>query len=220
MASAEIVAEYATGKRVVAETRPFMARQAVDPDSALVTLIRRGDAGAAEALVEAYGARVYRLAVRITGNHADAEEVMQDSLWSVLRKIDTFRGASAFGSWLYRIAANAAYQKVRGRRRHEMSIEEVLPAFHEDGSYAEPIDDWSPLVDDPCQRIEIRQALEEALAALSTDDRVAVLLHDVEGFKITEVAAMLGMSPVNVKSHLHRARLFLRRRLAASLSCV
>ena len=98
----------------VDEQRPLFRRSAIDPDATLVEQLREGDAGAAEALVDAYGDRVYRLAIRITGNASDAEEVVQDTLWTVSRKIDTFRGAAAFRSWLYRITANYAYQKVRG----------------------------------------------------------------------------------------------------------
>src|SRR6266566_3327803 len=106
----------------VAERAPLFPRKAIDPDAALVAQIRRGEAGAVEGLVGAYGDRVYRLAIRITGNASDAEEVAQDALWAVSRKIDTFRGTSAFGSWLYRITANAAYQKLRktGSQRHEV----------------------------------------------------------------------------------------------------
>jgi RNA polymerase sigma-70 factor (ECF subfamily) len=168
--------------------------------------------------VDAYGSRVYRLAVRVTGNASDAEEVVQDALWSAVRKIDTFRGESAFGSWLYRIVANAAYQKLRGqRRRCEISLDDVLPAFHEDGAHAAPIDDWSPKVSDPAHRIEIRQALSTALDGLSASDRTAVILRDAEGFSIAEVAATLGLSIANAKTRVHRARLFLRQRLSASL---
>src|SRR5258705_2259238 len=83
------------------------------PEGELVERLRRREADAAEALVTAYGDRVYRLALRITGNPSDAEEVVQDAFWTVTRKIDTFRGDAAFGSWLYRITANAAYQKLR-----------------------------------------------------------------------------------------------------------
>jgi len=85
----------------------------VDPDGALVAALRRGDPTAAEDLVAAYGNRAYRLAWRITGSAQDAEEAVQDAFLSVTRKIDTFRGESAFGSWLYRIVANAAYQRCR-----------------------------------------------------------------------------------------------------------
>src|SRR3989475_8203538 len=131
-----------------------------DGDGDLVEALRRDEPLAAERLVTRYGERAYRLASRIAGNRQDAEEVVQDAFWAAVRKIDSFRGDSAFGSWLYRIVANAAYQKLRGqRRRSEISLDDVLPAFHEDGAHAAPIADWSPKVNDPARRIEIRQAL-------------------------------------------------------------
>ena len=78
-----------------------------DRDAELVERLRRQEPGAPEDLVATYGDRVYRLAIRITGNEQDAEEVVQDALWTAARKIDTFKGESAFGSWIYRITANA-----------------------------------------------------------------------------------------------------------------
>jgi hypothetical protein len=92
MNSTASVVERTYQKRGVNEQHPLFLREAIDPDAALVEQLRGGDAGAAEALVGAYGDRVYRLAIRITGNAADAEEVVQDTLWAVTRKIDTFRG--------------------------------------------------------------------------------------------------------------------------------
>src|SRR5205823_7780993 len=101
-----------------------------DRDLDLLGALRRRDPTAAERLVTTYGERAYRLAASITANAQDAEEVVQDVFWTVVRKIDTFRGESAFGSWFYRIVANAAYQKLRGRsRRRELSWEEVMPVF-------------------------------------------------------------------------------------------
>src|ERR1700736_3305422 len=87
-----------------------------DRDATLVAQLRGREAGAAEELVGAYGDRVYRLAIRITGSPSDAEEVTQDALWTASRKIDSFRGAAAFGSWLYRMTPNTANQTLRGRR--------------------------------------------------------------------------------------------------------
>jgi RNA polymerase sigma-70 factor, ECF subfamily len=218
MGCAEIVAERTFREPGMVGMHPPFARKVIDPDAALVEQLRREDAGAAEALVDAYGSRVYRLAVRVTGNASDAEEVVQDALWTVVRKIDTFRGDSAFGSWLYRIVANAAYQKVRSRRRHsEVSLDDVLPSFHEDGDHAAPIDDWSPKVSDPCRQTEVRRALTAALDALPPDARAAVILRDVEGLSMAELAAALGLTVTNAKTRVHRARLFLRQHLAVSL---
>ena len=112
---------------------PYRHRKAIDPDIGLVEQLRGEDPTAAEALVDVYGDRGYRLALRITGNVSDAEEVVQDALLTVVRKIDTFRGEAAFGSWLYRIVANAAYQKVAGqRRRSEISFGEAHSVSFED----------------------------------------------------------------------------------------
>src|SRR2546426_4692799 len=121
-----------------------------DRDLDLLDALRRREPMAAECLVTRYGERGYRLARRITGNGQDAEEVVQDAFWTVVRKIDTFRGESAFGSWLYRIVANAAYQKLRGRPggRRELSLDELLPFFDDSGRVT-PTADWSPRVDDP-----------------------------------------------------------------------
>ena len=96
--------------QLVLERQPRCSteRRRIDRDDDLLDALRSGDPRAAECLVSRYGERAYRLARRITGNGQDAEEVVQDAFWSVVRKIDTFRGDSAFGSWLYRIVANAA----------------------------------------------------------------------------------------------------------------
>jgi RNA polymerase sigma-70 factor (ECF subfamily) len=202
-------------------TRPKRTDQAdvpakVDRDRQLVEALRRREPAATERLVATYGDRAYRLAIGISGSAQDAEEVVQDAFWTVVRKIDTFRGESAFGSWFYRIVANAAYQKVRRRpgRRGEISLDEVLPLFHESGQHAALIADWSRSVDDPSRQTELRMALTAALAELPPHHRTAVILHDVEGLSNLEVAETLGLGVCNVKSRVHRARLFLRKRLA------
>jgi len=188
----------------------------VDRDRGLVEALRRGESTAPERFVTAYGDRAYRLAIRITGTAQDAEEVVQDAVWTVIRRIDTFRGESAFGSWFYRIVANAAYQKLRGRRgrRSEISLDEVLPLFHENGEHATPIADWSPSLDDASRQTELRLALTAAIEELPPSYRSVLILHDVEGLSNIEAAETLGLSVPNVKSRVHRARLFLRKRLA------
>ena len=192
-------------------------RPTVDRDADLVEGLRRQEAGAAETLVAAYGDRVYRLAIRITGNSSDAEEVVQDALWAATRKIETFRGAAAFGSWVYRITANAAYQKRRGRRveRNGTSWDELGPSFDELGQHVQPGIDWSPRLHDPVLQAELHSVLRAAIDELPEEHRATFLLHDVEGLSNSEIAETLQIKPATVKSRVHRARLFLRARLAA-----
>ena len=188
----------------------------VDRDAELVAALRRQDPTAPEALVTTFGDRVYRLAIRITGNEQDAEEVVQDALWTAARKIDTFKGESAFGSWLYRITANAAYQKLRSRqsKRQEISWEDLLPTFDEMGAHAEPVRDWSARAEEPALQTELRTVLTTAINDLPGDYRTAFLLHDVEGLSNPEIAETLHISLPAVKSRVHRSRLFLRSRLS------
>ena len=188
----------------------------VDRDAALLEGLRRGDAAAPELLLDTYGDRVYRLAIRITGNEQDAEEVAQDALWTAARKIDSFKGASAFGSWVYRITANAAYQKLRGRRgrRNEVLWDDLQPAFDEHRQHAEPVADWSGKVEEPALQTELRTVLTTAINDLPADYRTSFLMHDVEGLSNPEIAETLHLSLPAVKSRVHRSRLFLRERLS------
>ena len=191
-----------------------------DRDGQLVEALRLREPTAAERLVATYGDRGYRLAAGITGNGQDAEEVVQDACWSVVRKIDTFRADAAFGSWFYRIVANAAYAKLRSRqnRRGDLSLDDVLPFFDEDGRHASSTVDWSSSVDDPAVQMELREALTEAIAELPDLYRTAVMLRDVEGLSLVEIAHVLGVTVANVKTRVHRARLFLRKRLGEVLT--
>ncbi len=188
----------------------------VDGDAGLVEALRREDPEAPELLVERFGDRVYRLALRITGSNEDAEEAAQDALWTAARKIQMFKGESAFGSWLYRITANAAYQKLRSRRAKaaEIALDDVLPAFDDAGRHFEPMDDWSNRVDEKALQGELRRALADAIGALPPDYRTALVLHDVEGLSNPDIAEALGISLPAVKSRVHRSRLFVRKRLA------
>jgi len=191
-----------------------------DQDHELVEALRLHEPTAAERLVATYGDRAYRLARGITGNAQDAEEVVQDVVWTVVRRIDTFRGESAFGSWLYPIVTNAAYQKVRGRqsRRAELSLDDVLPLFDERGRHVAPVADWSARVEDPAVQTDLRVALTSAIDELPTDYRTALLLRDVEGLPHLQVAEVLSLSVPTVKSRVHRARLFLRKQLGDTMT--
>ena len=192
----------------------------IDQAGSLVEALRRGESTAAEDLVAVYGDRACRLAMRITRNAHDAEEAVQDAFLSVIRKIDSFRGDAMFGSWVYRIVANAAYQCSRKRRRREadVSLDNLLPAFDGHGRHVAPLTDWSWIVDDPSRHTELRILLSAAIEELPADYRAVVVLRDVEGFSHREIAESLGLTVVNVKMRVHRARLFLRKRLEEHFS--
>jgi RNA polymerase sigma-70 factor (ECF subfamily) len=195
-------------------------RPKLDRDAALLEALRAEDPAAAELLVDTYGDRVYRLTYRITGSNEDAEEATQDALWTAARKIASFKGESQFGSWLYRIAANAAYQKLRSRKAkaHEIALDDVLPAMDGEGLHFEPMDDWAPRVDDNAANGELRDVLEKAIEELPPDYRTALVMHDVEGMPNPDIAETLGISLPAVKSRVHRSRLFVRKKLAGYLA--
>ena len=188
----------------------------IDRDSQPIEALRLREPTAAEGLVATYGERAYRLTIGITGNKQDAEEAVQDAFWSVIRKIDTFRGESAFGSWVYRIVSNAAYAKVRRRPQAigERAIDEALPAFDENGRHAGPLVDWSSRIDDPAVQTELRTVLSSALSELPAGYRAVIVMHDVEGWSMAEVANCLGITVATAKTRAHRARLLLRQRLS------
>jgi RNA polymerase sigma-70 factor, ECF subfamily len=194
--------------------------RARDADRDLLHALRQREPIAAERLVTTYGQRAYRLAARITGHGPDAEEVVQDALWSAVRNIDGFRGESAFGSWLYRIVANAAYEKLRARqkRRHDVSWDDVLPVFDGEHGTMAPVTDWSPRVDDPAIGTELRMMLTAAINELPAAYRTVLVMRDVEGLSNGDIAGLLALSVPLVKTRVHRARLFVRRQLDRDLA--
>ncbi|MBI4588383.1 MAG: sigma-70 family RNA polymerase sigma factor [Candidatus Rokubacteria bacterium] len=196
---------------------------AVPAESQLVERLRAGDAGALEALMDRYGSRVWRLAFGITRNEADAEEVMQDVFLNLYRKIDAFEGRATLGTWIYRVAANAALIKHRGKRFElEVALEEQLPTFkadgHREGDRAWVLADWSNTPEEQLLSDETRSALNRAIDALPDHYRAVLVLRDVEGLSNEEVAETLDESVATVKSRLHRARMALREQLSRSLA--
>jgi len=190
-----------------------------DRDWSLIDALRQREPIAAERLVATYGDHAYRVAIRITGNAQDAEEVVQDAFWSVVRKIDSFRGAAAFGSWLYRIVVNAAYHTRRrghGRRR-DRALAEASPVLDRDGRHQEPVADWSARLDNPSAQSELRLVLT-AIDELPPEYRTLVVLRDVEGLSHREISEVLGITVSCAKTRVHRARLFLRQQLAEYLA--
>jgi RNA polymerase sigma-70 factor (ECF subfamily) len=186
-------------------------------DAELVERVKQGDEAAFVALLEHHQEKVYRLAWNMTRHAQDAEDVTQDVFLTVYRKIGSFDGRAAFGTWLYRVATNTALMKLRARRgAREIPVEETGPTFRSDGHHARPVADWSALPEDQLLSTERRRMLAEGIEALPSDYKAAVVLRDIEGLSNQEAAEVLGESVAAVKSRLHRARLALRERLAAS----
>jgi len=192
-------------------------------DFDLLASLRRGDVGALKALADRYAPTIYRLAFGVTRNQADAEEVLQDVLLTLARKGATFEGRSALGSWIYRVATNAALNKRRGKRRElETPLEELLPTFEADGHRAGDrtylLADWSQNPEEELLSGERRRVLEQTIDSLPDHYRIVLVLRDVEDLSNEEVAALLDESVPSVKSRLHRARMVLREQLTRVLA--
>lgn len=187
-------------------------------DRTLLDKAVAGDAGALEALMARHAGRVYRLAYGITRNPADAEEVVQDVFLTVVRKGGSFEGQAALATWMYRVTMNAALNRRRGKRRElEVSLEEHLPHYTEDGHRAgdrsDLLVDWSSTPEERVLSGESRRVLENAIDSLPDHYRAVLVLRDVEDLSNEEVASIVGDSLASVKSRLHRARMALREQL-------
>lgn len=180
-------------------------------DIDLVESFRAGESASFLELLNRYTQKVHNLAMRITRNPEDAEEVLQDVFVTVYKKIDKFEGKSAFSSWLYRITVNTSFMKLRKRRQnHSVSLEEISPSVRE--SWVSDRSDQSD-INFICSRHELRNELERAVSKLPGEYRVIFVLRDIDGLSNQEVGEILNLSVPAVKSRLHRSRLMLRKRL-------
>lgn len=191
----------------------------IKDDSELIERLQNGDEGALEDLFNLYSPKLYNVANRILGDVADTQEVIQDVFWTAYRKAKTFRGAAQLSTWLYRLTVNAALGRIRrSKKAKEIEYDEFLPKFQEDGHHAvRPVVDWSNALEENCARREIQEFLKQALDLLTPLDRSIVILSDLEGLSDKEIAAAVSITVPAVKTRLHRARLFLRGKLAVSL---
>jgi len=168
-----------------------------------------------EIVFREYAPRIYHIARRMLGNDADAEDVTQDVLLQVIRKLDTYRGDAQLSTWLHRVTVNAALayrQKRTNRQRREMNEapDQVLESAPANG----PVRRWSVGPDEPVLAAEQAAVIEKAIEELPVPFRDVYILADVEGLQNSEIADMLGLSVPAVKSRLHRARMRMRDSLA------
>jgi RNA polymerase sigma-70 factor (ECF subfamily) len=188
-------------------------------DRRLVAGLQAGDPAAVQELARRYGPRIQQLAMRHMKNREDAEEVTQDVLLKVHRKIDAFRGDAALSSWIYRITFNTAMSRLRQNRAARTAAQErerVLAALEVDGQHTrtpKEAADWSALPDEQVMRAQLREALAAAVRELPEIYRAPVVLRDIEGLTTEEASSLLKVKDQTLKSRLHRGRLMLREKL-------
>jgi len=171
---------------------------------------KQGDAGAFEALYNLHKRRVYSLCLRMTANTAAAEDLTQEAFLQLFRKIGTFRGESAFSTWLHRMAVNVVLMQLRKKGLPVVPLEENIETEEESPRK-------EPGADDPRLAGSIdRMQLQRSIESLPPGYRMIFLLHDVEGYEHNEIASMVGCSIGNSKSQLHKARMKLREILKTS----
>ena len=182
----------------------------------LIDRMQAGDLSAVTDLSTVYGARIHQLAFRYMKNWEDAEEVTQDVLMKVFRKIDAFRGDAALSSWIYRITFNTAMSRLRTGRSARAAEQQRPEATSDALAGMQPQDpaDWSSLADDHVLRREMREQLISALTTLPEVYRTPVVLRDIQGLSTEEASRILRVKPQTLKSRLHRGRLILRQALA------
>ena len=172
---------------------------------------KRGDAAAFEALYGLHKRRVYSLCLRMVGNTAEAEDLTQEAFLQLYRKIATFRGESAFSTWLHRLAVNVVLMHLRKKGLNEVSLDEQLEPQQEDGPKRD-IGARDNMLAGSIDRVNLERAIE----SLPPGYRIIFVLHDVEGYEHNEIAEMMGCSIGNSKSQLHKARMKLRDLLRLS----
>lgn len=173
----------------------------------LIRSAQTGDIAALSIIYEKYSRRVFNLCLRMIRDRSDAEDLTQDVFVQLFRKVHTFRGQSAFSTWLHRLAVNMVLMEIRSRKAKRYSLVPIEPKNEEDEAIHDQFGREDLRLRGSIDRILLQQALDE----LPPGYRVVFLLHDVHGYEHQEIAEILSCSVGNCKSQLHKARLKLRR---------
>lgn len=178
-----------------------------------IRLAQAGDAAAFEYLYQLHSRRVYALCLRMVGNPSDAEDLMQEAFLQLFRKIGTFRGESAFSTWLHRMTVNVVLMRLRKKSLPAASLEETTEPDEETGGPRKDIGAPDLRLSGAVDRVNLERSIEK----LPPGYRTVFVLHDVQGFEHNEIAGIMGCSVGNSKSQLHKARTRLRELLQEDL---
>lgn len=179
------------------------------PEAEAIRRAQQGDAAAFERIYRLHNRRVYSLCLRMVGNTAEAEDLTQEAFLQLFRKISTFRGESAFSTWLHRLAVNVVLMRLRKKTGSESSLEEVTEPDEESGGPRKDFGAPDLKLSGSIDRVNLRRAVEQLPAGY----KAIFVLHDVQGYEHNEIADILGCSIGNSKSQLHKARMRLRELL-------
>ncbi len=181
-------------------------------DLQLIAKFKKGSIEAFEEIMERYESKIFNLAMRLTRNQEDAEEVIQDVFSTIYKKVAGFEGKSAFSSWLYRIVVNASFMKLRKRKQQAtVFLEDLGPNLKQHHLDNDPLSVVRG--DSIALNKEVRETLSAAIGRLPDQYRAVFVLRDVDGLSNQEVGEILKLSIPAVKSRLHRSRLMLRKKL-------
>jgi RNA polymerase sigma-70 factor (ECF subfamily) len=192
--------------RAKTEDKPTVSTS-INSDAKMVKAAQLGNLEAMSYLYDKYRRRVYNLCLRMLRDQADAEDLTQDVFVQLFRKIDTFRGESAFSTWMHRLAVNMVLMNIRSRNSKRYVLIPIESTNEEDSSLYEELGKEDAGLRSSLDRMTINNALE----SLPPGYRMVFLLHDVHGYEHQEIAEILSCSVGNCKSQLHKARLKMRR---------
>jgi len=181
-------------------------------ETSLVRKAKSGDTAAFEELIRLNSGKIYNLGLRLLGNREDAADLLQETFIKAYESLRHFREASAFSTWIYRIATNFAFMKMRKKKKKTISLDDFQEIIDSPRRHGDA--DWSRNPQAHLRNTDLKATLDDAIGALPPPYKTVFVLHDIEGLPVARVGEILSLSVPAVKSRIHRSRLFLRERLA------
>lgn len=183
----------------------------------IVEGLKKLDRDVIDEFVDQYSRPLFGVILNYTKNPSDAEEILQDTLLKIIRKIETFREESDIWPWIKRIAINNSImwlRKNRISREREIHLEDYMPHFSQDGQLQYPLFGWAVDPEEVMLNSELSARLYDSIQSLPFEYRVPLVLRDIEGYSIKQISSLLALKEATTKTRIHRARLFVREKLA------